>query len=125
MASPGVGTSIHLSGELFKLMTGIDMVHVPQVGARHLRSRICLADKCRSCSEPSLINRVHQDREAAAASRTVAKRSQALPEVPTVGEFVPGYEVSTGTARARQCARLPRSSTKSTRRLTQALPIPS
>lgn len=50
MASPGVGTSVHLSGELFKMMTGIDMVHV-RIKARRLRSRICLADKFRSLSQ--------------------------------------------------------------------------
>ena len=44
-ASPGIGTTVHLSGELFKMMTGIDMV------ARRLRSRICLADKFRSRSQ--------------------------------------------------------------------------
>jgi tripartite-type tricarboxylate transporter receptor subunit TctC len=49
MASSGVGSGTHLAGELFKMMAGVDMVHVPY---RHPRSPICLVDRCRSASPP-------------------------------------------------------------------------
>ena len=49
MASTGNGTAPHLAGELFKMMAGIDMVHVPFRGGRQ-RLPICSADRCRSCS---------------------------------------------------------------------------
>ena len=51
MASTGSGNSRHMSGELFKMMTGVDMVHVPYRGAAP-RSPTCSVDRCRSCSTP-------------------------------------------------------------------------
>ena len=51
MASAGIGTGPHVAGELFKMMTGVNLVHVPYRGRRP-RSLICLADRCRSCSSP-------------------------------------------------------------------------
>jgi tripartite-type tricarboxylate transporter receptor subunit TctC len=95
MASPGVGTSIHLSGELFKLMTGIDMVHVPYKGsAPALTDLLGGQVQVMFGTMPSLIEYIRIGKLRALAV-TAATRSQALPEVPTVGEFVPGYEVST------------------------------
>ena len=64
MASAGNGTAPHVSGELFKMMTGVNMVHVPYRGS--LRSPICSADRCRSCSvRMPVVDRVHQGRQAA------------------------------------------------------------
>ena len=95
MASPGVGTSIHLSGELFKLMTGIDMVHVPYKGsAPALTDLLGGQVQVMFGTMPSLIEYIRTGKLRALAV-TAATRSQALPEVPIVGEFVPGYEVST------------------------------
>ena len=95
MASPGVGTSVHLSGELFKLMTGIDMVHVPYKGsAPSLTDLLGGQVQVTFATMPSSIGYIRAGRLRALAV-TTAERSPALPEVPTVGEFVPGYEVST------------------------------
>ena len=94
MASAGTGSGPHMSGELFKMMTGVDMVHVPYRGGG-----------------PALIDllagQVHVMFPGATASIayiragslrplavTSATRSQALPDLPTVGNFVPGYEAS-------------------------------
>jgi tripartite-type tricarboxylate transporter receptor subunit TctC len=95
MASPGVGTAVHLSGELFKMMTGIDMVHVPYKGsAPALTDLLGGQVQVMFGTMPSSIEYVRAARLRALAV-TTATRSQALPGVPTVGEFVPGYEVST------------------------------
>ena len=64
MASAGNGAPSHIAGELFKMMTGVDMVHVPYRG-RGPRLPICSADRCRLRSTPCLIDRVHQGRQAA------------------------------------------------------------
>ena len=94
MASAGIGTASHVAGELFKMMAGVDMVHVPYRGAGR-RSPICSAGRCRSCSPPlsSSIEYIRAGRLRALAV-TTATRSDALPDIPTVGEFVPGYEAS-------------------------------
>ena len=95
MASPGVGTSVHLSGELFKMMTGIDMVHVPYKGsAPSLTDLLGGQVQVTFATMPSAIEYIRAGRLRALAV-TTATRSEALPETPTVGEFVPGYEVST------------------------------
>jgi tripartite-type tricarboxylate transporter receptor subunit TctC len=95
MASPGVGTSVHLSGELFKMMTGIDMVHVPYKGsAPSLTDLLGGQVQVTFATMPSSIGYIRAGRLRALAV-TTAERSPALPGVPTVGEFVPGYEVST------------------------------
>jgi len=64
MGSSGYGSSLHVSGELFKMMTGVDMLHVPY-------------------------------RSGALSDVLGGQRLDALPDIPTVGEFVPGYEAST------------------------------
>jgi tripartite-type tricarboxylate transporter receptor subunit TctC len=95
MASPGVGTSVHLSGELFKMMTGIDMVHVPYKGsAPSLTDLLSGQVQVTFATMPSSIEYIRTGKLRALAV-TTATRSPELPEVPTVGEFVPGYEVST------------------------------
>jgi tripartite-type tricarboxylate transporter receptor subunit TctC len=95
MASPGVGTSVHLSGELFKIMTGIDMVHVPYKGsAPSLTDLLGGQVQVTFATMPSSIEYIRTGRLRPLAV-TTATRSPELPEVPTVGEFVPGYEVST------------------------------
>jgi tripartite-type tricarboxylate transporter receptor subunit TctC len=95
MASPGVGTSPHLSGELFKMMTGVDMVHVPYKGsAPSLTDLLGGQVQVSFATMPSSIEFIRAGKLRALAV-TTATRSPALPEVPTVGEFVPGYDVST------------------------------
>jgi tripartite-type tricarboxylate transporter receptor subunit TctC len=95
MASGGNGTSQHVAGELFKMMTGIDMLlHVPYRDAP-----LALTDLIGGQVQvmfdpmPSSIEHIRTGKLRALAVTTAA-RSDALPEVPTVGDFVPGFEAS-------------------------------
>jgi tripartite-type tricarboxylate transporter receptor subunit TctC len=93
-ASPGVGTTVHLSAELFKMMTGVDMVHVAYKGsAPSLTDLIGGQVQVSFATMPASIEFVRTGKLRALAV-TTATRSPELPDVPTVGEFVPGYEVS-------------------------------
>jgi tripartite-type tricarboxylate transporter receptor subunit TctC len=94
MASSGLGTSVHMSGELFKAMTGVDMVHVPYRGAAPALTDL-LAGNADVLFDnlPSSIGHVRAGALRALAV-TTAERSPALPDVPTVAETVPGYEAS-------------------------------
>jgi tripartite-type tricarboxylate transporter receptor subunit TctC len=93
-ASGGNGTSQHVSGELFKMMTGIDMVHVPYRGvvlahADLIAGRIQIMFD----SVPSSIGYIRSGQTRGLAV-TGATRHDALPELPTIAEFVPGFEVT-------------------------------
>jgi tripartite-type tricarboxylate transporter receptor subunit TctC len=93
-ASPGIGTTVHLSGELFKMMTGIDMVHVPYKGsAPSLTDLFGGQVQVTFATMPAAIEYIRAGRLRALAV-TTATRSEELPDIPSVGEFVPGYEVS-------------------------------
>jgi tripartite-type tricarboxylate transporter receptor subunit TctC len=92
MASGGVGTPSHLEGELFKTMTGIDMLHVPYRGtAPSLTDLLGGQVQVTFTSLPSVIEYIRAGRLRALAV-TTATRSETLPDIPTVGEFLPGYE---------------------------------
>jgi tripartite-type tricarboxylate transporter receptor subunit TctC len=93
-ASSGTGASPHMSGELFKAMTGINMVHVPYRGAGPAMTDL-LPGRVQVMFDnlPSSIEHIRAGRLRALAV-TAGKRSDALPDVPTIGETVPGYEVS-------------------------------
>jgi len=94
MASSGIGTSVHLSGELFKAMAGIDIVHVPYRGsAPALTDVIGGQVDVIFNNMPSSIGLV-QSGKIRALAVTTAERSQLWPDVPTVGETIPGYEAS-------------------------------
>jgi tripartite-type tricarboxylate transporter receptor subunit TctC len=94
MASPGSGTPPHIAGELFKMMTGVDMVHVPYRGnAPALNDLLGGQVQVMFASMPSSIEYIRAGKLRGIAV-TTATRSEALPDVPTVGEFVPGYEES-------------------------------
>lgn len=95
MASGGTGTSSHMAGELFKMMAGVALVHVPYHGAAPAVTAL-LGGHVDVIFEtmPATIDHVRAGTLRALAVTTAA-RSEALPGVPTVGEFVPGYEVST------------------------------
>ncbi len=93
-ASSGSGTSVHLSGELFKSMTNINMLHVPYKGAGPaLVDMISGQMHVIFDNMPSSIGYIRSG-ELRALGVTTAKRSPALPDVPTVMETVPGYEAS-------------------------------
>ena len=93
-ASSGNGTSVHLSGELFKIMTGIDLTHVPYRGsAPALTDMISGTVQVMFDNMPSSLPHI-QAGKLRALGVTTAARSGALPNVPTVAETVPGYEAS-------------------------------
>jgi tripartite-type tricarboxylate transporter receptor subunit TctC len=95
MASGGVGTVGHLSGELFNMMTGVSMVHVPYRGlAPALNNLLGGQVEVTFASMASSIEHIRAGKLRALAV-TTATRSEMLPDVPTVGEFVPGYEANT------------------------------
>jgi len=93
MASAGNGTSPHLAGELFKMMTGVDIVHVPyRGGGLALTDLIGGRMQVMFTTLPTAeFNRAGKLRAIAV---TTAMRADALPDVPTVSETVPGYEAS-------------------------------
>jgi len=94
MASTGVGTSVHLAGELFKVMTGINMVHVPyRGGAPALTDMISGQVQVMFADLPSSLAHI-QSGALRALAVTTATRSGSLPHVPTVGETLAGYEAS-------------------------------
>jgi len=94
MASGGIGTPGHLSGELFKTMTGVNMVHVPYRGvAPALTDLLGGQVQVGFVSVPSSIEHIRTGKLRALAV-TTAKRAEALPDIPTFAEFVPGYEAS-------------------------------
>ncbi len=94
MASSGVGTSVHLSGALFQMMTGTELVHVPYRGASPALTDM-LGGQVQVMFDnlPSSIGHIQAGRLRALAV-TTAVRAKALPDVPTVAETVPGYEAS-------------------------------
>jgi tripartite-type tricarboxylate transporter receptor subunit TctC len=94
MASGGNGTPQHMYGELFKMMTGVEMLHVPYRGGA-LAMTDLLGGRVQVIFEPipTAIEHIRAG-ELRALAVTTATRLEALPDVPTVGEFVPGYEAS-------------------------------
>jgi len=94
IASSGNGTSIHLSGELFKMMTGTKMTHVPYKGSAPMLTDL-LGGQVQVTFDnlPSSINHIKAGKLRPLAV-TTAKRSEELPDVPTVAETVPGFEAS-------------------------------
>jgi len=94
MASGGVGSGNHLSGELFKMMTGVDLVHVPYRGAGPALIDLLGGQmQVLFATMSSSIGYIRDSRLRALAV-TIATRSPVLPDIPTVAEFVPGYEAS-------------------------------
>jgi tripartite-type tricarboxylate transporter receptor subunit TctC len=94
MASSGSGSSIHLSGELFKIMTGCKMAHIPYKGAGPaLNDLIAGQVQVMFDNLPSSAGFIKDGRIRALAV-TTATREPSLPNVPTIGETVPGYEAS-------------------------------
>jgi tripartite-type tricarboxylate transporter receptor subunit TctC len=94
MASPGSGTASHIAGELFKMMAGVDMIHVPYRGGGPALSDLIAGQvQVMFVTTASPIEYIRAGRLRALAV-TTATRSEALPDIPTLGEFLPGYEAS-------------------------------
>ena len=95
MGSSGIGTSIHLGGELFKLMAGVNMVHVPYRGSAPMLTDLIggQVQVAFDNLQPAILH-IKAGTLRALAVTTLA-RSDMLPELPPIADFVPGYEVST------------------------------
>src|SRR5215470_7414945 len=93
-ASAGIGTSPHVSGELFNMMTGTDMTHIPYPRVSAQSDLLAGQVQVLFSPVPSAIGYIRAGTVRALAVTTTT-RSPALPDIPTVGDFVPGYEAST------------------------------
>jgi tripartite-type tricarboxylate transporter receptor subunit TctC len=93
-ASAGIGTSPHVSGELFNMMTGIDMIHIPYPRVSAQSDLLSGQVQVLFSPIPSAIGYIRA-RNIRALAVTTTTRSAALPDIPTVADFVPGYEAST------------------------------
>ena len=94
MASLGNGTVPHVAGELFKMMAGVNMVHVPYRGAPSALIDL-LGGQVQVYFATTTISIEHvRTGKLRALAVTTAKRSEALPDIPTVGDFLPGFEAS-------------------------------
>src|SRR6478672_3460039 len=92
--SSGNGTTQHLAGELFKMMTGVDFLHIPYKGGSQAITAL-LGGQVQVLFEALPPSMPHiKSGQFRALAVTTATRSAALPDLPTVGEFVPGYEAS-------------------------------
>ncbi len=95
MASGGNGTPSHVAGELFKIMARVNVVHVPYRGTAPLLTDL-LGGQVQVYFGPMLTSIEHiRAGRLRALAVTTAKRSDALPGIPTLGDFLPGYEAST------------------------------
>ena len=94
MASPGNGSSPHVSGELFKMMAGIEMIHVPYRGGGQVMTDLIAGQVQVSFIGLSVAVEHIRSGKLRALAVTAATRSEVLPDIPTVGDFVPGYEAS-------------------------------
>ena len=93
--SPGVGTSVHVSGELFKSMTGTQMTHVPYKGRQFaIPDLVGGSIQLMFDNMPSALPMAREGKIRAIAV-TTAKRSSAAPEIPTIAESIPGFEATT------------------------------
>ena len=91
----GNGTAMHLSGELFKLMAGVEMQHVPYRGSAPMLTDL-LAGQVQVAFDNLQPSIPHiKEGKLRALAVTTSTRSDALPELPTIADFVPGYEAST------------------------------
>jgi len=94
MASPGVGSSPHMAGELFKFMAGIEMTHVAYRGSAPALTDL-IGGQVQVYFAPISASLAYlRAGKLRALAVTTAARAEALPDIPTVSDFVPGYEVS-------------------------------
>jgi tripartite-type tricarboxylate transporter receptor subunit TctC len=95
MASPGIGSSPHVNGELFKVMTGTNLVHVPYRSAAAVMTDLLSGQvQLYFGTTASSLEYVRTGKLRALAV-TIERRLDALPDIPAVGEFVPGYDATT------------------------------
>jgi tripartite-type tricarboxylate transporter receptor subunit TctC len=124
MASAGVGSGPHAAGELFKIMAGVNMIHVPYRGQGPALTDLLGGQvQLYFAGIPSSIqyNRAGQLRALAV---TTATRSKALPDIPTLSDFLPGYEASLWGGFGAPKTRLSKSLTSLTAKSMPPSPIP-
>src|SRR2546425_8046657 len=94
MASAGNGSAPHMAGELFKIMAGVNLVHVPYRGQGPALTDLLGGQvQVLFATTPGTTDYIRTGKLRPLAV-TTATRSEALPDIPTVGEFLPGYEAS-------------------------------
>src|SRR5262249_11303122 len=94
MASPGNGTAGHLCGELFKMMAGVDMIHMPYRGGASALAGL-IGEQVQVMFDGILLASEHiKTGKLRGLAITTVTRAETLPDIPTVAEFVPGYEAS-------------------------------
>jgi tripartite-type tricarboxylate transporter receptor subunit TctC len=124
MGSGGNGSPAHVIGEYFKLMTGTDLTHVPYRGAAPAVTDLIGGQIQVAFTEMATsLGHVKAGKLRALAVTTTA-RTEALPDVPTLSDFIPGLRQASGSALLRQRTRRPRSSSGSTPRSTRRLAFP-
>jgi tripartite-type tricarboxylate transporter receptor subunit TctC len=94
LGSPGIGTAPHVAGELFKMMAGVEMVHVPYRGGGAVVTDLLGGQVQVLFGTTSLTIEQIRAGKLRALAVTTATRWQGLPDIPTVGDFVSGYEAS-------------------------------
>jgi tripartite-type tricarboxylate transporter receptor subunit TctC len=94
IGSGGTGSPFHIAGELFKMMTGLDMLHVPYSGSAPMLAAMLAGQVQVGFDAISSTISYIQAGKLRALGVTTAKRSATLPAVPTIDEFLPGYEAS-------------------------------
>jgi len=94
MASPGIGSTPHVNGELFKVMTGTNLVHVPYRSAAAVITDLLSGQVQLYFGTTASSLEYVRTGKLRALGVTIERRLDALPEIPTVAEFVPGYEAS-------------------------------
>jgi tripartite-type tricarboxylate transporter receptor subunit TctC len=94
MASAGPGSTPHLYGEMFKMMAGVDMIHVPYRGTPQALTDL-IGGQVQVTFDP-IVNSIEHIRAGRlrALAVTTTNRSELLPDIPAIGEFLPGYEAS-------------------------------
>jgi tripartite-type tricarboxylate transporter receptor subunit TctC len=92
--SPGIGSTAHLSGEMFKLMTGVDMLHVPYRNDGTARADLMSGQAQVMFANIFIVIGLIRDGQLRALAVTTEKRLPTMPELPTVAETVPGFEAS-------------------------------
>ena len=94
MASPGIGSTPHLNGELFQVMTGTNIVHVPYRSAAAVMTDLLSGQVQLYFGTTASSLEYVRAGKLRALGVTIERRLDALPEIPTVAEFVPGYQAS-------------------------------
>lgn len=93
-ASSGPGTPYHMAGELFKAMSGTDIVHIPHKASGDARNSVLAGNVQMMFDAVTTMSELAKGGQVRALGTTGAKRSELTPDLPTVGETVPGYEAT-------------------------------